>query len=81
MLCLSFRLISSYDEHGHIKPKADLLALLDSTGLSPEKETIVYCHRGVSACIGYAALELAGFTNIRMYDGSWAEYSSKEETK
>lgn len=67
MLKLSFRLISSYDEHGHVKPKADLNELLKSAGLSADKETITYCHGGVTACIGYAALELAGFSNIRMY--------------
>jgi thiosulfate/3-mercaptopyruvate sulfurtransferase len=78
---LSFRIFNFVDKDGNVRPDEDLTSLISSAGLDPNKETITYCHGGVTSCIGYSALELAGFKNVRMYDGSWSEYSSKEETK
>lgn len=69
------------DQWGNMKPKEDLRNIISQKGLDPHKETVTYCHGGVTACIGWTALKDIGFENVRLYDGSWAEYSSKDETK
>ncbi len=70
-----------YTKEGFMKPKEQIDDLIVTAGLDKNKETIAYCHGGVTACIGYSAFDEVGFDSIRMYDGSWAEFSSKDETK
>lgn len=70
-----------YTQEGFLKEKDQINELVASAGLDKDKETIAYCHGGVTAWIGYSAFEEVGFGKVRMYDGSWAEYSSKDETK
>jgi thiosulfate/3-mercaptopyruvate sulfurtransferase len=39
-------------------------------------EIIVYCGSGVSACPNVLALNEAGFTNVKLYSGSWSDWIS-----
>ncbi|WP_151733911.1 sulfurtransferase ['Paenibacillus yunnanensis' Narsing Rao et al. 2020] len=48
------------------------------TGLDKEREIIVYCGSGVTACPNVLALERAGFKNVRLYAGSWSDWISYE---
>lgn len=73
--------IDFIDSNGNLKSKDELRNLVSQLKLDPSKETITYCHGGVTACIANSALEEIGFSKVRLYDGSWAEYSSQEKTK
>ncbi|SMF76007.1 thiosulfate/3-mercaptopyruvate sulfurtransferase [Paenibacillus uliginis N3/975] len=44
-----------------------------------DKDVIVYCGSGVSACPNVLALEEAGFTNVKLYGGSWSDWISYED--
>lgn len=72
---------SFFDNYGNLKPKEDLLKIVESLNLDPTKETITYCQGGVTACIAKAVLKEIGFEKVRLYDGSWSEFSSLEKTK
>jgi len=65
-----------YDLTGKIKNKTDLIKIFKN--LSKNKEVICYCGSGVTACNLIFALNLLNFTNIKLYDGSWAEWGKKE---
>lgn len=69
------------DSLGRLRRKEEILEITERLKLDPTKETITYCQGGVTACIAIAALEEAGFTKLRLYDGSWAEFSSTDKTK
>ncbi len=38
-------------------------------------ELVVYCGSGVTACVDVLALTLAGRNDVRLYPGSWSEWS------
>lgn len=46
--------------------------------LPADKELIVYCGSGVTACVNLLALHETGRTDARLYAGSWSEYSSRD---
>lgn len=45
-------------------------------GLKEKEEIIVYCGSGVSACSNILAMDEAGLQNIKLYNGSWSDWSS-----
>ncbi|UHA75270.1 sulfurtransferase [Paenibacillus sp. 481] len=55
-------------------------AVLDGTGLKSEgQDIIVYCGSGVTACPNVLALWQAGYTDAKLYAGSWSDWVSYKE--
>lgn len=48
-------------------------------GLNKDDEIIVYCGSGVTATPNVFALKDAGFRNVKLYAGSWSDWSSNSE--
>ncbi|GAB3046055.1 sulfurtransferase [Virgibacillus ainsalahensis] len=46
-----------------------------------EREIIVSCGSGISACPNVLALKAAGYTNVKLYPGSFSDWISYEENK
>lgn len=53
-----------------------LAELYRAAGVEPEKKVITYCGRGYAGACGMLALKVLGYENVRLYDGSWAEWSA-----
>lgn len=47
-------------------------------GLEPRHEIVVYCRSGMRAAHTYMVLRLAGYERVRLYDGSWQEWSMRQ---
>ncbi|MEZ5175586.1 MAG: sulfurtransferase [Acidimicrobiia bacterium] len=60
-------------------PDDDVLRRAHDLGLSKDDEVILYCGGGVSASAAFRALHSAGYTNVSVYDGSWAEWGDDAE--
>ncbi|MCY4069846.1 MAG: sulfurtransferase [Chloroflexi bacterium] len=64
-----------------LKPVLDLQAQFSEMGISLDAEdTVIYCNSGVSASLVLLALEMAGASNLRVYDGSWKEWGNDPAT-
>lgn len=64
-------------EDGTFKPFAELKALYEGRGITPDKEIIAYCRIGERSSHTWFVLKhLLGYPNVRNYDGSWTEWGS-----
>ncbi len=58
--------------------EAETRAELAQLGVTPDREIVTYCQSGVRAAHTYFLLRHLGFERVRIYDGSWAEWSTRE---
>lgn len=54
-----------------------LRQLYRDVGVTPDKEIVVYCRTGVRASHAYFVLRLLGYARVRVYDGSFVEWSAQ----
>ena len=66
---------SLISDDGTFKRGAEVTALAAAAGVDAERPTILYCGGGVSGAAAFIALRNAGYRNLSLYDGSWAEWS------
>ena len=59
---------------------AALVAAFEALGIAKDSEIITTCGSGNVASNQLAALRDLGYTNIKLYDGSWGEWGSDPET-
>lgn len=64
---------------GAFKPAAELRAMYQQAGVTPDKEVITYCQGGYRAAHGYLALRLLGYPRVRNYTGSWKEWGDRDD--
>ncbi len=60
-----------------MRPAEALRVELADLGVTPDKEIVTYCHSGVRAAHTYLLLRSLGYSRVRVYDGSWLEWSMK----
>lgn len=58
---------------GHLRPEKELSALFGAL-TTRDKKVITSCGSGITACVLTLAASVAGYTNLSVYDGSWAEW-------
>lgn len=65
---------------GRLKPKEELLKIFNDMKIDHTSEVVTSCGSGVTAAIITLALAECGFGMQRLYDGSWAEWGSADDT-
>jgi thiosulfate/3-mercaptopyruvate sulfurtransferase len=68
-------------ENGCLKPASELVAIFRDNQIDSETPIITSCGSGVTAAIITLALAECGFGLQKLYDGSWTEWASAEDTE
>ena len=63
---------------GEFKPAAELCAMYEAAGVTPDREVITFCQGGYRAAHSYVELRLLGYPKVRNYTGSWGEWGNRE---
>lgn len=71
---------STLSEDGELLPLDRLRARLEAAGLDLSKPIVTSCGSGVTAAVITLALQSLGHGDNRLYDGSWAEWGSLQDT-
>ncbi len=67
-----------FTSDGNLKPQETLDTLLNSKGIQPNQEIVVYCTGGVRSAMAYFVFRHLGY-KVRNYDGSWWDWSHNPE--
>lgn len=64
---------------GRLKSPAELAAMYQALGVTPDQEVIAYCHGGYRAAHTWLALTVAGYPRVKNYVSSWGEWGNRDD--
>jgi len=64
-----------YMENGFLKTPAELLWMLGTHGVTPDKTVITTCDTGIAAADAFFILRYLGFPDVRVHDEAWVGWS------
>lgn len=68
-----------WDSDRRFVSPGELRAYAVDAGIGPNTEVITYCQGGVRAAHAAIALLMGGHPNVKVYDGSWAEWGNRDD--
>ena len=77
---LPFQEMLQTDNNMELKSANDLRKLFMERKIDPSQPIISSCGSGVTAAVLYFSLFLIGYDTVSVYDGSWTEWGSYEDT-
>jgi len=72
---------ASLAKDGRLLPSEELKQVFEAANISPGAPVVTTCGSGVTAAVLSLALETMGHNNHVLYDGSWAEWGSRDDTQ
>jgi thiosulfate/3-mercaptopyruvate sulfurtransferase len=65
-----------YMENGFLKQPAELLWMLRTYGITPDKSVITTCDTGIAAADAFFILRYLGFSDVRVHEEAWVVWSN-----
>jgi len=74
--------VNAIDQHRALRfqPEPVLRDLLESRGITPDREVVVYCQTHHRSSHTYMVLRSLGYSRIRGYPGAWSEWGNDPDT-
>ncbi|HEX9649912.1 MAG TPA: rhodanese-like domain-containing protein, partial [Cyclobacteriaceae bacterium] len=67
---------NNLEKENVFKSSEALKEQFEKLGITPDKQIITYCRSGVRAAhTGFILKDLLGYENVKIFDGSWIEWS------
>lgn len=63
-----------------MKPRSELQAIFKEAGVDDGAPVVTSCGSGITAAVIYLGLTIAGHRHVSLYDGSWSEWGSRDDT-
>ncbi len=70
----------AFSTNGKLKPLAELHQIIKDSGIVLDQPVVTTCGSGITAAIITLALVSLGHDNNALYDGSWTEWGSRNDT-
>lgn len=70
-----YRMMKPTPQGPMFKSREEILAECATAGITPDTPVVIYCFKGARAANTFVALEEAGVKDVRIYFGSWNEWS------
>ena len=64
---------------GRFKTAAELKAMYEALGVTPDRKAVTYCQGGYRAAHTYLALRILAYPDVRNYTGSWKEWGDRDD--
>ncbi|WP_115026966.1 3-mercaptopyruvate sulfurtransferase [Brucella canis] len=72
--------VTTLSENGELKDLESLRRIFDEAGIDLSGPVVTSCGSGVTAAVITLALTSLGHKDTRLYDGSWSEWGSRQDT-
>jgi 3-mercaptopyruvate sulfurtransferase SseA len=79
---VNFDWVNAIDQQRNLrlKPAEELRTLLETAGVTPDREVIVYCQTHHRSSHTYVVLKSLGYPRIKGYPGAWSEWGNLTDT-
>jgi thiosulfate/3-mercaptopyruvate sulfurtransferase len=79
---LDWKKLTYADNHHRLINKGKIKEMVDELDVSPYDDVVVYCGTGREATLLLVALSCElGWQSVKLYEGSWTEYSALQDAK
>jgi thiosulfate/3-mercaptopyruvate sulfurtransferase len=66
--------------NARMKPREELKRLLESRGVTPDKEVVTHCQTHNRSSHSWMVMKVLGYPRAKGYDGSWSEWGNDPDT-
>ncbi|SDS23452.1 thiosulfate sulfurtransferase [Pseudomonas asplenii] len=77
---VNFEWTAGMDKARSLRIRKDMAAILDSLGITPDKEVITHCQTHHRSGFTYLVAKALGYPRVKGYAGSWGEWGNHPDT-